>query len=132
MNKNGIHDDLIKRFPLLSLAGGYELLLYQRGIDQGFHKIPIPHTPPRIKELAEQANIYIRPLQQNIQQLHVQIPNDSYDQSAQEIQVSNELDNHVDKIIGLQYNWSCGVFNEYNIYLEQIFYMFQKLILIFM
>ena len=51
-------------------AGGYELLLHQRGgIDQGFHKIPTPHTPSRIKELASQATIYIRPLQMNIEGL---------------------------------------------------------------
>lgn len=55
---------------MLSSAGEYELLLHQRGgIDQEFHKIPTPHTPSRIKELASQATIYIRPLQINIEGL---------------------------------------------------------------
>ena len=70
MNGSSVHPQLLERFPLLSSAGGYELLLHQRGgIDQGFHKIPTPHTPSRIKELACQANIYIRPLQINIEGL---------------------------------------------------------------
>lgn len=70
MNGSSVHPQLLERFPLLSSAGEYELLLHQRGgIDQEFHKIPTPHTPSRIKELASQATIYIRPLQINIEGL---------------------------------------------------------------
>ena len=46
-----IHENLLQRFPPLSLAGGYELLLFQRGGDeQGFHKVPTPYTPSSVKE----------------------------------------------------------------------------------
>ena len=58
---NSIHDNLIKRFPLLEAAGGYKLLLYPRGgEEQGFHSLQTPYTPARIKEVAGQATIYIR------------------------------------------------------------------------
>ena len=43
-------------FLPLSSGGGYELLLYQQGgCDQGFHKIPAPYKPSKIKALANQA-----------------------------------------------------------------------------
>ena len=67
MNGFTVHQKLLERFPSLSSAGGYELLLYQcGGLDQGFHKIPNPQTPSRVKEIACQATVYIRPLQVNI------------------------------------------------------------------
>ena len=60
------HPKLVQRFPALSSCG-YELLLYQRGgEDKGFHTLPIPYTPARLKDVAGQAIIYIRPLQGNI------------------------------------------------------------------
>lgn len=69
-NATSIHGDLLERFPLLNGAGGYELLLYQRGgEEQGFHLLPTPYTPARIKEVAGQANVYIRPLQNNLLEL---------------------------------------------------------------
>ena len=62
-----IHDYLLERFPPLALAGGYELCLFQRGgEDQGFYKLPMPYSPARLKDVAGQAIIYIRPLQRNI------------------------------------------------------------------
>ena len=62
-----VHESLVERFPLLQAGGGYELLLYQRGgPEQGFHNIPPPYTPARIKELAGQAHVYVRPLQQDL------------------------------------------------------------------
>ena len=65
-----VHQNLTERFPLLEQAGGYELLLFQRGgAEQGFHRIPPPYTPRRIKELAGQAQVYIRPLQKNVDEL---------------------------------------------------------------
>lgn len=70
LNGESVHEALLERFPVLSSAGGYELLLYQRGgAEQGFHKIPMPHTPSRIRELVGQAQIYIRPLQMNIDEV---------------------------------------------------------------
>ena len=72
--QNGsLHECLIEKFPPLSSAGGYELLLFQRGGEQqGFHKLPTPYTPARVKEIAGQAQIYIRPLQKNIELLESQ------------------------------------------------------------
>lgn len=67
VNSPSIHDSLLEKFPLLVAAGGYELLLYQRGgDDQGLHKLPAPYSPARIKEIAGQAQVYIRPLQKNL------------------------------------------------------------------
>ena len=64
---SNIHDDLIERFPSLNNAGGYELLLFQRGgDDHGFHRLPMPYSPARLKEVAGQAIIYVRPLQRNL------------------------------------------------------------------
>lgn len=65
-----VHQGLTERFPLLQQAGGYELLLFQRGgLKQGFHRIPPPYTPRRIKELAGQAQVYVRPLQKNVDEI---------------------------------------------------------------
>ena len=67
MDGSSIHQELLNMFPLLSSGGGYELLLYQRGgCDQGFQKIPAPYTASKIKALANQAAVYIRPLQVDI------------------------------------------------------------------
>ena len=44
-----------------------DVLLFQRGGEnRGFHKLPTPYSPTRLKDIAGQANIYIRPLQKNI------------------------------------------------------------------
>ncbi|XP_028516404.1 uncharacterized protein LOC114575542 [Exaiptasia diaphana] len=65
-----LHACLIERYPLLEAAGGYELLLYQRGgEEQGFHQLPSPYLPSRIKDIAGQSQIYIRPLQKNLLEL---------------------------------------------------------------
>lgn len=62
-----VHHNFVERFPLLQAGGGYELLLYQRGgLEQGFHNIPPSYTPARIKELAGQAQVYVQPLQQDL------------------------------------------------------------------
>ena len=62
-----IHNYVLERFPPLTLAGGYELCLSQRGgDDQGFHKLEMPYSPARLKEIAGQATIYVQPLQRNI------------------------------------------------------------------
>ena len=67
MDGSSIHQELLNTFPTLSSGGGYGLLLYQRGgCDQGFHKIPAPYMPSKIKALANQATVYIRPLQVDI------------------------------------------------------------------
>ena len=66
-NSLSIHDKLLERFPLLATAGGYELSLFQRGReDQGFCKLHMPYSPSRLKETADQAIIYVRPLQRNL------------------------------------------------------------------
>ncbi|XP_067021949.1 G2/M phase-specific E3 ubiquitin-protein ligase-like [Acropora muricata] len=61
MNGVAIHSQLLERYAKLSSAGGYELLLYQR-----FHQLPPPHSPSRIKEIANASVVYIRPLQRDI------------------------------------------------------------------
>lgn len=67
MNGNAIHSQPLERYPRLSHAGGYELLLYLRGgVEQGFHPLPPPHTPSRIEEVANASVVYIRPLQLDI------------------------------------------------------------------
>lgn len=44
-NDESVQKHLLERFPLLADAGGFELLLYQRGgNDQGFHVINPPHS----------------------------------------------------------------------------------------
>lgn len=77
-----INDRLMERFPSLALAGGYELCLFQRGgEDQGFYKLPMPYSSARLKDIAGQAMIYVRPLQKNIlgetqnqeQDLHLEV-----------------------------------------------------------
>ena len=67
MDGSSIHQELLNTVPALSSAGGYELLLYQQGgCDQGFHKIPATYMPIKIKALANQSTVYIRPLQVDI------------------------------------------------------------------
>ena len=67
MNGVDIHSQLLERYAKLSSAGSYELLLYQRGRkQQGFHHLPPPHSPSRIKEIANASVVYIRPLQRDI------------------------------------------------------------------
>ena len=61
-----INDCLMERFPSLALAGGYELCLFQRGEDQGFYKLPMPYSSARLKDIAGQGMICVRPLQRNI------------------------------------------------------------------
>ena len=71
MDGGTLHSRLLSRYPKLENAGGYELLLYQRGgEEQGFHHLPGPHTPSRIKEIANASVIYIWPLQLDIQDLN--------------------------------------------------------------
>ena len=41
------HSKILEKYPKLAVAGGYELLLHQRGSgdDAGFHPIKPPYTP---------------------------------------------------------------------------------------
>ena len=50
MNGVAIHSQLLERYAKLSSAGGYELLLYQRGSEeQGFHHLPpLPNVKTRL------------------------------------------------------------------------------------
>ncbi len=68
--QNGVpvYDKLTERFPQLNEAGGFDMLLYQRGggEDSGFHVIKPPHTPSHLKNLCGQAKIYVRPVQQDL------------------------------------------------------------------
>ena len=62
------HSKILEKYPKLAMAGGYELLLHQRGSgdDAGFHPIKPPYTPSRLKDFSGQAKIYIRPLQKDL------------------------------------------------------------------
>jgi len=84
-----IQQELMGTYPLLSSGGGYELLLYQRGgSEQGFHKMGLPHTVSRLKSLANQSTIYIRPLQVDIlEEAH----NSAQENSQQQVRLSNKM-----------------------------------------
>jgi len=103
MNGSPVHSRLIKRYPKLQNEGGYELLLYQRGGEQqGFHILPTPQTPSRIKEIANAAVVYIRPLQQDILDMeeHTEENTETF---AQEVRVhvsNNILANSVIQFLG--------------------------------
>ena len=60
------HEKIVETFPKLDTVG-YELLLYQRGADNGFYHIAPPYTPRRLKDACGNAKIYIRPLQKDIE-----------------------------------------------------------------
>ena len=64
-----VYDYILEKYLQLSKAGRFELLLFQRGggEDGGFHVIHPPHVAGRVKQLAGQAKIYIRPLQKDIE-----------------------------------------------------------------
>ena len=70
------HEKIIERYQKLDGAGGYELLLFQRGGGDGggFHVIKPPHTSKRLKDICGQAKIYIRPLQKDIDCLNSGVP----------------------------------------------------------
>ena len=60
VNAPNVHESLTERFLPLSSAGGYEHFLYQSGGEnRGFYKLPTPYSPPRLKDIAGQANIYV-------------------------------------------------------------------------
>jgi len=68
-------------FPALQAGGGYELLLYQtRGLEKGFHKIAPPYTHGRVKEVASHAQVYIRPLQRDLQLKALPVDASSHDE----------------------------------------------------
>ena len=70
MDNTCVHNMLMSSFPLLASAGGYELLMYLRqNPGQGFHKMDTPHSTERLKALANQSTIYIRPLQVDLLEL---------------------------------------------------------------
>jgi len=67
-NSSHFHQKIMDKFPALESSGGYELLLYQRGgQEKGFDKLEPPFTHGRVKEVASQAQVYIKPLPQDLQ-----------------------------------------------------------------
>lgn len=62
------HHKILEKYPKLENAGGYELMLHQRGAGDGagFHPINPPYTPPKLKDISGQAKIYIRPMQRDL------------------------------------------------------------------
>ena len=66
-----LHEQILKSFPPLAKAGGYELLRVgdQPGRRCDLEIIPVPpkgYTATYLKEVVRQAKVYIRPLQQNL------------------------------------------------------------------
>ena len=66
-----VYSKILESFPALRKAGGFEICLFQRGgggggEDAGFHVINPPHIATRLKQLAGQVKIYIRPIQRDI------------------------------------------------------------------
>ena len=63
-----MYSKILESFPALNKAGEFEICLFQRGggEDAGFHVINLPHIATRLKQLAGQAKIYIRPKQRDI------------------------------------------------------------------
>lgn len=100
---NHLHQKLLEKFPALSSGGGYELLLYQRGgLQHGFHKISPPYTPARIKEVAAQARVYIRPLQKN---LKVVMQEGMYLPAYEEVSVAHGVSHNLE----CNANWNIGL-----------------------
>lgn len=60
------HDRIFEHFPKLAETG-YEMLLYQRGMEGGFFAIDQPYTPKRLKDAASNAKIFLRPLQRDLE-----------------------------------------------------------------
>ena len=54
------HCKILEKYPTLAMAGGYELLLHQRGAgdDAGFHPIKPPYTPTEVQGLQWSSNIH--------------------------------------------------------------------------
>lgn len=67
-SQDTVYNGILENYPLLADAGGFELFLFQRGNgdDAGFHVIEPPHVASRLKEVAGQAKIFIKPLQRDI------------------------------------------------------------------
>ena len=65
-----LHADLIDAFPKLMDGGGYELLrVSDSGRSKGLEMIPVPsggYTASYLKDVAQQAKIYIRPIQRHL------------------------------------------------------------------
>ena len=60
------HGKLLQKFPQLA-SSGYELLLYHRGGEESaFCPLKPPYVPRRLKEVAGQCKIYIRPIQKDL------------------------------------------------------------------
>lgn len=66
---NHTMEKLKEKFPkLATLMGGVELLMYERAAEQSaFHQLKPPYTPSKLKDVCGQANIFIRPLQEDIE-----------------------------------------------------------------
>lgn len=81
-------EKILAEYPLLRSTGGYELMLYQRGGNtKGFHRISEPHLPRKLKDLANQSQIYIVPMETilddqegcDISEVRVNLTNDKFD-----------------------------------------------------
>ena len=64
---------------------GYELLLFQRGEGGGFCNLAGPHTPKKLKDASAHSEIYIRPLQNDLEVNEVDGP---------EVEVSDSFVRH--------------------------------------
>ena len=61
------HDRVLEHFPKLAETG-YEMLLYQRGVEGGFFAIDQPYTPKRLKDARSgQCKDFFRPLLKDLE-----------------------------------------------------------------
>ena len=61
------HEKILEAYPKLA-STGYELLLFDRSADvQSFCHLKPPYLPKKLKEVAGQCKIYVRPLQSDIE-----------------------------------------------------------------
>jgi hypothetical protein len=65
-NSSHLHEKLLEAFPKL-FSAGYELFLFDRsGENSSFCHLKPPYLPKKLKEVAGQCKIYIKPLQKEL------------------------------------------------------------------
>ena len=91
-----MYSTILENYPKRAVAGGFDLLLYQRG-GGGFYAINGPHTASKLKYLCGQAKVYLRPVQRDIPLEHYETSDNlSLEDSSCEVQVLCVTKNMID------------------------------------